>query len=52
MDDFSEVNGFFVISLLKILSEKDKLRNLFFCFMSVFLVLVMVYFGVKGNIVI
>lgn len=49
MDDLSEANGSFAISLLKILSEKDKSRNLFFCPMSVSSALAMVYLGAKGN---
>lgn len=49
MDDLSEANGSFAISLLKILGEKDKSRNLFFCPMSVSSALAMVYLGAKGN---
>lgn len=49
MDDLSEANGSFAISLLKILGEEDKSRNLFFCPMSVSSALAMVYLGAKGN---
>lgn len=49
MDDLCEANGSFAISLLKILGEEDKSRNLFFCPMSVSSALAMVYLGAKGN---
>nr|XP_034368594.1 serpin B8 [Arvicanthis niloticus] len=49
MDDLCEANGSFAISLLKILGEEDKSRNLFFCPISVSSALAMVYLGAKGN---
>lgn len=49
MDDLCEANGSFAISLLKILGEEDKSRNLFFCPMSVSSALAMVYLGAKGH---
>lgn len=49
MDDLCEANGSFAISLLKILGDEDKSRNLFFCPMSVSSALAMVYLGAKGN---
>lgn len=49
MDDLCEANGSFAISLLKILGEEDKSRNLFFCPLSVSSALAMVYLGAKGN---
>lgn len=49
MDDLCEANGSFAISLLKVLGEEDKSRNLFFCPLSVSSALAMVYLGAKGN---
>lgn len=49
MDDLCDANGSFAISLLKILGEEDKSRNLFFCPMSVSSALAMVYLGAKGH---
>ncbi|XP_052592418.1 serpin B8 isoform X2 [Peromyscus californicus insignis] len=49
MDDLCEANGSFAISLLKVLGEEDKTRNLFFCPLSVSSALAMVYLGAKGN---
>lgn len=49
MDDLCDANGSFAISLLKILGEEDKSRNLFLCPMSVSSALAMVYLGAKGH---
>lgn len=49
MDDISEANGTFAITLLKMLGEKDKSRNVFFSPLSISSALGMVYLGAKGN---
>ncbi|XP_055457216.1 serpin B8 isoform X1 [Psammomys obesus] len=49
MDELCEANGSFAISLLKILGEEDKSRNVFFCPLSLSSALAMVYLGAKGN---
>ncbi|KAL1774951.1 serpin B8 [Sigmodon hispidus] len=49
MDYLCEANGSFAISLLKLLGEENKSRNLFFCPLSVSSALAMVYLGARGN---
>ncbi|XP_008577273.1 PREDICTED: serpin B8 [Galeopterus variegatus] len=49
MDDLCEANGTFAISLLKILSEKDKSGNVCFSPLSISSALAMVFMGAKGN---
>ncbi|XP_032458998.1 uncharacterized protein LOC116739053 [Phocoena sinus] len=49
MDDLCEANGTFAINLLKLLGEKDNLRNVFFSPLSLSSALTMVLMGAKGN---
>nr|XP_004654862.1 serpin B8 isoform X2 [Jaculus jaculus] len=49
MDDLSEANGAFAISLLKLVGEGDASRNLCFCPLSISSALAMVFLGAKGN---
>ncbi|XP_066870530.1 serpin B8 isoform X6 [Kogia breviceps] len=49
MDDLCEANGAFAINLLKLLGEKDTLRNVFFSPLSLSSALTMVLMGAKGN---
>ncbi|KAM5136408.1 serpin B8-like [Callospermophilus lateralis] len=49
MDDISDANGTFAITLLKMLGEEDKSRNVFFSPLSISSALGMVYLGAKGN---
>lgn len=51
-DGFCEVNGIFVISLLRKLGEEDNLGNVFFLFLSFSFVLVMVFMRIKGNFIV
>lgn len=49
MDDISEANGTFAITLLKMLGKEDNSRNVFFSPTSIFSALGMVFLGAKGN---
>uniref|UniRef100_A0A8D2B2D2 Serpin B8 n=1 Tax=Sciurus vulgaris TaxID=55149 RepID=A0A8D2B2D2_SCIVU len=49
MDDISDANGTFAITLLKMLGEEDNSRNVFFSPLSISSALAMVFLGAKGD---